>query len=34
LAIYVPAYSMVGVKVMSSTDGEDTITMTLGYEAL
>jgi hypothetical protein len=34
LAIYVPAYSMVGVKVMSNKVGIATLTMTLGYEGL
>jgi len=34
LDIYVPAYSMVGAKVMSSTAGVDSVTITLGYEPL
>ena len=34
LNVYLPAYSLVGVKVMSSTDGVDTVTITLGYELL
>lgn len=32
--IYVPALSHVGAKLMSSTDGIDSITLTLGYELL
>lgn len=32
--VYLPAYSLVGVKVMSSTDGVDHVDITLGYEYL
>jgi len=32
--VYLPAYSLVGVKVMSSTAGVDSVTITLGYELL
>lgn len=34
LNVYLPAYSLVGVKVMSSTDGVDHVDITLGYELL
>lgn len=34
LDIYIPARSCVGAKVMSSTSGTDTITVTLSYELL
>jgi hypothetical protein len=34
LDVYIPAYSMVGLKVMSSTAGVDNVVVTIGYELL